>query len=56
VTVGDVTISIQDARLGKVSSTVNVTMTQGGKQRMGAYFTYITPYLPYHESEAADLK
>lgn len=45
VTLGDVTISIQDVRLGKVSSTVNVTMTQGGKQRMGAYFTYVSMLL-----------
>ena len=55
MTVGDVTISIHDVRLGKVSSTVNVTLTQGGKQRVGAYFTYVTSYLYLHESEIADM-
>ena len=41
VTLGEAAIVVQDVRLGKVSSTLHVTMSQKGKQRMGAYFTWV---------------
>ena len=44
MTLGDVSITIQDTRLGSLSSTVHATLVQGGRERVVGYLTYAFVY------------
>ena len=53
--IGDATISIKDVRLGKGSSTVHASLTQGGKERVAAYAMYVVAFPPpYRTSDIAE--